>query len=172
MVALVLAWTELAQLEFLFLDSLRYNKRGIPNLEQRIAESPPLFVSALALAYKRRDDGQVPLDWRFGYNIQIANLQKSARSLLGRIGRIPGAGPDGKIDSEMLLNWVVEARRHYIEQGLVEQGDQSVGELLSRSPAEEGGGWPWHSSLCCRWKESQPDISASDSRMVILTAEA
>ena len=133
---------ELAQLEFLFLDSLMYNKRGIPNLEQRIAESPPLFVSALALAYKRRDDGQVPLDWRFGYNIQIANLQKSARSLLGRIGRIPGAGPDGKIDSEMLLNWVVEARRHYIEQGLVELGDQSVGELLSRSPAEEGGGWP------------------------------
>ena len=40
---------EMAQLEFAFIKALERSEHGIPNLERRVAESPALFVQALAL---------------------------------------------------------------------------------------------------------------------------
>lgn len=54
---------EMAQLEFMFIGALRRKGHGIPSLERQLAESPSLFVQAVALTYKRRDDGEDPPGW-------------------------------------------------------------------------------------------------------------
>ena len=133
---------EMAQLEFLFIEALDRSEYGIPNLERQIAESPVLFVQALALACKRRGDGQDPPEWRIENPERRAGLASAAYRLLNRIGRVPGTGGDGKINAEALLNWITEVRRLCAEHGRIEIGDQMIGQLLSKAPAEEDGSWP------------------------------
>ena len=133
---------EMAKLEFLFVEALDHSEHGIPNLERQIAESPTLFVQMLALVFKRKDDGQDPSEWRIENPGRRARLASTAYRLLDRIGRIPGTGEDGKINAEALLNWKTEVRRLCAEHGRIEIGDQMIGQLLSKAPAEQDGRWP------------------------------
>ena len=133
---------EMAQLEFMFIMALEHSKHGIPNLERQIAESPAFFVQVLALAFKRNDDGQDPPEWQIEDLERRAELASAARRLLKRVRRIPGTESDGKINAEALLDWMTEVRRLCPEHGRVEVGDRKIGELLSKAPAEEDGGWP------------------------------
>ena len=55
---------DLAHLEFTYLTALEHDKRGIPNLERELAESPSLFMQFVALAFRRNDDGEDPAEWR------------------------------------------------------------------------------------------------------------
>ena len=135
---------EMAQLEFSFITALEHNKHGIPNLERQIAESPALFVQVLALMFKRNDDGQDPPEWRIENPERRLELASAAYHLLRQIGRIPGTGPDGKVNAEALLDWMTEVRRLCAEHGRIEVGDEQIGELLSKDepPAEGNDGWP------------------------------
>ena len=133
---------EMAQLEFMFITILEDSKHGIPNLERQIAQSPALFVQVLALVFKRNGDGQDPPEWRIE-NPELSDyLAIAASSLLDQIERIPGTESEGTVNAEKLLDWIEEARRLCAEHGRVEIGDQKIGELLSKAPAEEDGGWP------------------------------
>ena len=69
-------------------------------------------------------------------------MASTAYRLLNRIGHIPGTGEDGKIDAEALVNWITEVRRLCAEHGRIEAGDENIGQLLSKAPAEEDGRWP------------------------------
>ena len=133
---------EMAQLEFMFITTLEDSKHGIPNLERQIAQSPALFVQMLALVFKCNDDGQDPPEWRIENPERRDDLAIAAYSLLGRIEHIPGTDSEGKVNAEELLDWIAEARRLCVEHSRVEIGDQKIGELLSKAPAEEDGGWP------------------------------
>jgi addiction module HigA family antidote len=133
---------EMAQLEFLFIEALDHSEHGIPNLERQIAASPGIFVQAVALAFKRSDDGLDPAEWRIDDSERRAAVASAAYRLLGRIGRIPGTGKDGTVNTEALLAWVTEVRRLCEEYGRAEIGDQMIGQLLSKAPAEEDGLWP------------------------------
>ena len=133
---------EMAKLEFLFVEALDHSEHGIPNLEQQIAESPTLFVQLVALVFKRNGDGQDPPEWGIEDLRRRVGLASAVYRLLNRIGRIPGTGEDGKINDEALLNWITEARRLCAENGRIEIGDQIIGQLLSKAPAEEDGRWP------------------------------
>ena len=133
---------EMAQLEFMYLKALHRSEHGIPNLERQIADSPAIFVQALALAFKRNDDGQDPPEWRIEDPKRRAGLASAAYRLLGQIQYIPGTDQDGKIDAEALLTWVIEARRLCTEHGRGEIGDQKIGELLSKALPEEDGKRP------------------------------
>ena len=133
---------EMAQLEFMFITALEDSKHGIPNLERQIAESPALFVQVLALAFKRNDDGQDPPEWHIENSERRDDLAIAAYSLFDQIERIPGTESEGKVNAEKLLDWIAEARQLCAEHGRVELGDQKIGELLSRAPAEEDGSWP------------------------------
>jgi hypothetical protein len=85
---------EMAQLEFLFIEALGRSRHGIPNLERQIAESPPLFVQAIALAYKRRDDGEDPPGWRVDDPERRTAVASAAYRLLEQVKRIPGTVRD------------------------------------------------------------------------------
>ena len=138
---------EMAQFEFMFLGALDHGEHGIPNLERHIADNPISFVQALAFMFKRDDGGEDPSEWRTEEPERRAGLASAAYSLLRRISHIPGANTDGEIHTETLCAWVVEVRRLCVEYGRAEIGDQYIGQLLSRAPAEEGGAWP-HLSIC------------------------
>lgn len=134
---------EMAQFEFMFLDVLEHSEHGIFNLEQHIAKSPTAFVQLLALAFKRKDDGQDPPEWRVEDPEHRAGLASRAYRLLNwRISHIPGTDQDGKIDFETLLAWVTDVRKLCTEHGRVEIGDLEIGQLLAKAPPEEDGSWP------------------------------
>lgn len=133
---------EMAQLEFLFIEALDHSEHGIPNLERQIAASPGVFVQAVALAFKRRGEGEDPPQWRIDDPERRAAVASATHRLLDRIRRIPGTGEDGKVNPEALLAWVTEVWRLCAEHGRAEIGDQMVGQLLSRAPAQENGLWP------------------------------
>ncbi len=133
---------EMAKLEFLFVEALDHSEYGIPNLERQIAESPNFFVQLVAVVFKREDNGQDPPEWRIEDLRRRAGLTSATYQLLGRIGRIPGTGDDGKINAETLLSWITEVRRLCAEHGRTEIGDEMIGQLLSKAPPEEDDTWP------------------------------
>lgn len=135
---------EMAKLEFLFVEALDHSEHGIPNLERQIAESPNFFVQLVALVFKRNDVAQDPPEWRIEDLRRRAGLISATYQLLGRIGRIPGTGEDGKINAETLLCWITEVRRLCAEHGRIDIGDEMIGQLLSKAPPGEDETWPCH----------------------------
>ena len=133
---------EMARLEFMYFDAIEDSEHGVPNLERGIAESPMFFVQVLAAAFKRDDDGEDPSEWKVEDLDRRRELAYDAQRLLERLGRVPGAGDDGKIDTRELVAWVTEARRLCAEYGRAEIGDRYIGQLLSNAPAEEDGTRP------------------------------
>jgi hypothetical protein len=59
--------------------------------------------------------------------------------LLDQIRRIPGTDENGNINAESLAQWLAEVRRLCAEHSRAEIGDQCIGQLLSRSTAEDDG---------------------------------
>lgn len=133
---------EMAQLEFLFVEVLADSEHGIPNLESQVAESPALFVQAVALTYKRSDEGEDPPAWRIENPEQRAAVASAAHRLLDQIKKIPGEDENGKIDAAALSAWLAEVRRLCREYGRADIGDHCLGQLLAKAPEGENGIWP------------------------------
>lgn len=133
---------ELARLEFLYIDALDRTQHGIRNLEAQLAQSPDLFIQALALAFKRRDDSEDPPHFRPGNAANPQALATAAYRLLTHATRIPGTDRDGKIDARKLADWLTRVRELTREHAREAVGESIVGQLLGRSPAGEDGIWP------------------------------
>ncbi len=133
---------EMGQLEFLFISALDHSKHGIPNLESQIAQSPAVFVQAVALAYKRSDKGEDPPEWRIENPEQRGAAASAAHRLLDQIKKIPGTDENGRIDAVALAEWLAVVRRLCSEYGRADIGDHCLGQLLARAPAGENGVWP------------------------------
>ena len=137
---------EMAQFELAFIDALDpldHARHGIPNLERRIADSPAFFVQAVLLPCRCRDSGPDRPEWRADGADGRSSGRHSTYRLLQQLTRIPGTDARGEVDSQALMEWVVEARRLCGERDQAKSGDQSIGQLLSGAPAEDGGRrWP------------------------------
>ena len=142
---------EMAQLEFACIDALvslrhtRLRGHGIPNLERKIAESPVLFVEALALAFKRDDGGEDPPESHINDPARRVNVAHAAYQLLEQIAQIPGADAKGRADDDRLRRWIAEVRRLCQEHGRAKTGDDRIGQLLSKAPPEGDDFWPCRS---------------------------
>jgi addiction module HigA family antidote len=134
---------EMARLEFLYIEALEHERHRIPNLERQIAKSPALFVQALTLAYRRKDGGEDPPEWRPADIEQASAAATTAYRLLENIRRIPGtATATGGINENELATWVKDAQLLCAKHGRPEIGDQYIGKILSVSPVGEDGIWP------------------------------
>jgi hypothetical protein len=134
---------ELAHLEFLYLAALDHEDRGIPNLERQLAQSPALFMQAIALAYRRSDDGEDPPEWRIANEEARSNVATQAYRLLHSAKRIPGTNDDdAKIDVAKLKAWIADVRALCKAHAREEIGDSIIGELLSKAKAGADGIWP------------------------------
>jgi hypothetical protein len=149
---------EMAQLEFLFIGALDHSEHGIQNLESQIAEAPVVFVQAVALAYKRRDEEEDPPEWRIEDPERRAAAASAAYRLLDQIKRLPGTDPDGTIDATALMAWLTTVRRLRHKHGRAEIGDHCIGQLLAEAPEGENGIWPCE-AVCEAMEEiASPEI--------------
>jgi len=132
----------LSGLEFLYIKTLEHTSYGVPNLENDIANSPQLFVQALAISFKRSDHKDDIEKW-LGKNAKNnENIASATYSILSKIKRIPGAKENDIIDKDVLLSWVEEVRLSCRENDRVDIGDQYIGQLLSKSKIGLDGIWP------------------------------
>ena len=138
---------EKARLEFPYLVVLERSERGIPNLEKQVALSPALYVRMIALRFKRRDDGEDPPEWRIDDPERCRAMEEAAFRFLYRVRRTPGANDHGVIDINALKNWLGEVRARCKQYDRAAIGDQMIGQLLARAPADEDGAWPCR-SIC------------------------
>ena len=134
---------DLAHLEFLYLSALQHEKRGIPNLQRQLAQTPALFAQAVGLVYNRQDAGEDPSEWHIeGDEKARSNVATQAFTLLRQAKLIPGTGDDGKVDVGKLKEWIKDARALCRSHGRELVGDNCIGELLSKSGRDEDGIWP------------------------------
>ena len=132
----------MAQLEFLFVGALDQDGQGIPNLEALLADSAELFVQMVVFTSRRRDGLEDPREWRIEDPARKQALASSADRVLAGSKRIPGMDDSGKIQSEVLREWIAEVQRLCRKCGRIEIGDQVVGKLLARAPKGQDGDWP------------------------------
>ena len=151
---------EMARLEFACIEALDHSEHGIPNIERRIAESPSLFVQALALFSKRKNGGQDPREWQVDDPDRRAALGNAAYRLLGKVRHLPGTDAEGKVDARALMQWVTEARRLCREHGRARIGDDRIGELLSKAPPEDDSSWPCRPVCDVLESHASEDIAA------------
>ena len=130
------------RISVLYLRALDHTEHGIPNLERQIAQSPLLFVQALAITFKRSDDGQDPAEWTIEDPERHGALATATYRLFETIKLTPGTERDGTVNRDKLLNWINETRTLCAEHGRPEIGDQCIGKLLARSSPGPDGSWP------------------------------
>jgi addiction module HigA family antidote len=134
--------SEMAHLEFLYVSALDHAEHGIPNLERQISQSPSQYAQAVALTYKRNDDGEDPPAWRIDDPERRARVATATHRLLDCVRRTPGTQQDDSVDRDELLAWLNETRRLCAEYARPEMGDQCIGQLLARSSPGSDGLWP------------------------------
>ena len=154
---------EMTRLEFMYFQALEHSEHGIPNLEQWLSESPLGFVQILAFVSKRDDGGQDPPEWQTKDSEKQAALATAAFRLLGRISRIPGTGEGCEIDVAVLSQWIAETRRLCAEHGRAGIGDQYIGQMLSRAPADDDGIQPCLAVCEAMERVQSPDIGSGFS---------
>ena len=148
---------DLARLEFLFIEALDHSKHGIPNLEAQLAETPALFMQALALPFRRNDGGEDPPEWQPPNSDNREAVASAAYVLLTSASRIPGTQPDGRIDLKKLTDWLEQVRSLAREYGRAEIGDEMIGQLLSHCSPGDDGIWP-----CPPVREAIDDLGSQD----------
>lgn len=138
----VLAQNELAHLEFVFIQALDHSEHGIPNLERQIAQNPNEFVHLVGLMFKRSDDGEDPRELRWPEGADKSDAGGRIYRTLDSISFIPGTDEKGKIDADVLCNWIANVREQLHKLARVVVGEHKIGELLSKAPSGEDGIWP------------------------------
>jgi addiction module HigA family antidote len=136
-----------AGLEFAFVDVLarpwdnRADSYGIPNLERYIDQHPELFVQAIAWAYKRRDGGSDPEEFRVPSD-RVKDMAERGYKLLGALQVVPGHDEMGELNAKNLGKWIAMVRHSAGELSRADVADSCIGKLLSNAPIGEDGNWP------------------------------
>lgn len=137
---------EKAGLEFAYIDVLARTFRGgdghqIPNLERYVEDHPDMFVQAVAWAYKRKDRGEDPPEYRVGEGRE--HLATRGYRLLEALERIPGQGkPTEKEQRKKLSEWVSTVRKACAELDRGDIADLCLGKLFSSATAGKDDVWP------------------------------
>jgi hypothetical protein len=83
---------------------------------------------------------------------------RNALRLLKSWKLVPGTGDDGRVDSDVLLNWMRQARVQAEELRRIKVCDSHLGEVLAHSPPEpEDGGWP-----CIAVRDLLEEVTSDD----------
>ena len=135
-----------AGLEFAYVDVLAQpwndrEKYGIPNLEKYVAQHPEVFVQAIVWAYKRRNGGEDPAEWKVASE-QLESLAGRGHKLLDGIEHIPFEDIEGDAGTAEFKAWVSKVRSACAELDRAEIADIALGKLFSESSKGEDGVWP------------------------------
>lgn len=138
---------ELAILEFSYLP-IYEDSRFIPyNLKEELLSRPQMFVELIIHAYKPE-----------GKNTSINNdfqsnelLNRRSWQVLNYGRGVPGERKNQTIDENQFNEWITEARKIGRDHDCETKTDYTIGQWLSKCPAEEEGVWPCY--LVCELLE-------------------
>lgn len=133
---------EMAVLEFMYIDLFDRNDYKIPNLEKHIEKNPDLYVQAVALAYKRDDNGEDPAEFQSVDSEQRQNRARAAFLLLEKLRRIPGYNRVGELDSKDIEKWIDQVRAGCKSLARERACELSLGKLFANAPLDDDGAWP------------------------------
>jgi len=133
---------QLIQLEFLYAEALDRSEYGIPALEEALANEPQLFVQLVATVYRRKDEGEDPIEWRISDDERRSRLGTVAFKILNRFTTLPGTREDGTVDPMVLRRWIDSVRAFGAQVGRAAMTDHAIGEVLGRSRDGSDGIWP------------------------------
>ena len=133
---------EMAALEFQYLDALKQEEYGIPNLGKQIENNPDLFVQAISIGYRREDGIEDLVALGATGPEERGKWANAAISLLDKFARIPGSDKQGDIDAKRLLHWTSSVRAKCKELARSNVGDFRIGKVLAKAPAGKDGVWP------------------------------
>lgn len=129
----------LAQLEFGLFPFLQHGRRNNASaLYEAITSEPELFKELICAIY-RPEHGE-----RQEVNDASRATAERAWSVLHHCKRLPGTQLDGSIDADKLSRFIQEARELCSDADRPTMCDQTLGEILSHSPADEDGTWPFN----------------------------
>ena len=132
---------ELARLEMPYISVLTRDSFGIPHLERELASSPHLFIHAVSCAFPSSEGDEDPVAW-CEYKGDMELREARMDSFLRSARVTPGTLEDGSVSRTELMKWVKEARQLCLKYKRGEEGDKSIGMLLSNSPIGTDGIWP------------------------------
>ena len=135
---------EMAQLELQYLGALIGNEdiHGIPNLENRIAQSPTMFVEFVMQCSNPSDRINDPPESAIADPAKRDALWLRSYRVLDHFSRIPGLRTSGEVDPEELTSWIARVRRLARQHARQEAADGFLGRLLAKAPASTSGVWP------------------------------
>ena len=129
------------ELEWAYLPLLEYSQRSADVIMRALARDPSLFVELLCAIYRpETESGMVeppPDDLE-----RAERMASQAFRILRQWNLIPGAQPDGKIETAALEAWVSKARELAKARGRDAIADLEIGKILSASPPGSDGVWP------------------------------
>ena len=140
---------EVGQLEWVFLAVLGFEP-PIGQLYETLAADPDFFVKVMEVAWRasdaesdeddEQDDGTVPEDEPL--TDEQVQQAENGFMLLTSFDRLPGTGPDGRVDLEALRRWVTRALDLAAASGRRKVAEALIGQILASAPADGDGTWP------------------------------
>ncbi|NQT20244.1 MAG: hypothetical protein HQ592_11110 [Planctomycetes bacterium] len=144
----------LAKVEWAWMSSLAYSKRGLKALQELLSTDPKIFVDILRLVYCREnEEPQEPSEQEEARATQAFRLLERWRKVPGTVEERAATGvPEGddtsamlRIDQEKLFAWVVEARSLSEQCGRLSACDIRIGNVLAYAPEDPDGQRPCES---------------------------
>lgn len=129
---------DIAQIEWALLPLFRHGR--IPkSLNDQLSRRPQLFVELISSVF--RAEGESAKDPE-EISEQQREVASRAYSLLRTWRTVPGIGPDGSVNGDVLREWVRDARQGLSAVSRLAIGDQQIGQMLSGGPIDADGTWP------------------------------
>lgn len=128
----------LIHLEFGLFPFLRYGREVKANaLYEGVMSEPELFKELICLLYKpEHGDREEPTE-------ASKAAADRAWSILHSCKRLPGTQPDGSINGDIFFKFIKETRDLCSHADRPTMCDQTLGQILAHSPADEDGTWPF-----------------------------
>ena len=128
---------EIALLEMPYVGAL-YGFRRDFKIYREVESNPSVFANLVALTVsgiEEVDNGGSAVD-------STGAGRRYAYGVLLEMENMPGASPDGYVESAVLIDWVNEVRRICSTLGCLSVADRHIGGVLARSPKGTDGVWP------------------------------
>jgi len=136
-----IAESEIARLEYAYLPLLRYENEPL-TIFKLLASNPEIFVDVLSHVFRSKSAAPDQVT-----TVEMKGRAEVSFDLLSAFKTVPGLH-NGKIDAQVLSEWVVKVRILAAERGLSDIGDQRIGYVLAYAPQDvDESFWP-PSAVC------------------------
>ena len=112
------------------------------HLNEELAKSPDFFVEILKWVYMPKDDKRKEEERKGLSNEALKTYAEQGFKLLNDFKTIPGQQPDGKINEEVLNDWVDKVRNLAETEDRIEISDMQIGKVLAQYSEENKDYWP------------------------------